>query len=364
MMHHIGGGQVPHPLRAVIAGVAIIAATVIGPVGSPAYGDGACTLIVPSRLSGWAADLCPDPSVPSTMRVTVDGRSVGAGAVMRVYQDTDDHTRQPAVMALYGSSYVRLKQGNDPVPPTPFGASVILSDAYWSGGIYHGNATLTSLDVYTSAFPTYFVARATGRNGDLVSKFDLVLGAPTDLRSELVVTRQTTAAAVIAVDPGRAAAGEGSKIIAGASTMWINDSGPCAGGYQHCHDADAARLVDGNGALRDVRFSNLTVPGFMFPAPVAVGSRWIDVRHTDSTSWQGGDPPSIRICTDALPPSRSYRAQGYVAASDDVNLDNVGGPWVQDDWRAGVGWHAGESETVRFRVVARDDFASTSTSPC
>lgn len=358
MHHHIRDRQAATTLSV----LAVVATTIVG-FSSPAGSVEVCTTIVPSR-SGWAADLCPDPSVPSTMVVTVDGRPKGRGAVMRVYQDTDDHARQPAVMALYGSSYVRLKQGSDPVPPTPFGASVILSDAYWSGGTYHGNATLTALHVSTSAFPNHFVARATGRNGDLVSRFALVLRAGADARSELVVTRRTTAAADVAIDPIRAAGGEGSKIVAGGSTMWINDSGPCPGGFSHCHDATVASLIDGSGTLQESRFANLAVPGFMFPSPVPFGGRWIDIRHTDSTSWQGGDRPSIRVCTDALPSGRSYRAQGYVAASDNVNLDNVGGPWLQDDWRARAGWRAGESELVRFRVVADDDFASTARHSC
>jgi hypothetical protein len=341
----------------------VLAATLGGSfsVSQPASAQAACTLIVPSR-AGWAADMCGDPSVPSSMAVSVDGKAKGMGALVRLYQNTDDNTRQPAVMALYASSYLRLKEGADPSPPVPFGASVILSDAYWSGGVYHGNATLTSLAISTSGFPNYISMRATGTNGSLVSTFNLLLLAPTDAKSTLYVARQTTAAADIAIDANRAANGEGDKILAGGSTMWINDTGPCAGGYVNCHDANLVRVSDNHGTVHQARFADLAIPGFLFPAPVPLG-RWMDIDHTDGPTWQGATP-SIRICLDTLSSGRSYRAQGYLATNTNVNLDNVGGPWVEDDWRAGTGWRKGQTESVGFRIVAAASFAAAAPTSC
>jgi len=323
-----------------------------------------CTPIFPSR-SGWAIDMCAEPTVGSTMDVSVDGVNKGRATFVRVYQDTDDHTRQPNVMAVYSSSYVRLKQGADPNPAIPFGVSWILSEAYWPGATeYRANATLSSLAIATQNLPSSLYMRANGSNGNLASVYDLVLSEPSDARSTLAVTRRTTALANISIDPSRAKAAEGYKILGGASTMFQNETGSCPGGFTHCHDADRARVVAADGTVREVRFANVTRPGFMFVTAASLGGRWVDVRHTDATSWQRGDPPSIRACLDALPPGHSYQVQGYIAASDNVNDDNVGGPWVHDDTRAQTGWRSGETEVVKFRLIAANDFSATSPYPC
>lgn len=330
----------------------------VDPMADMALGAG-CTTIVPST-DGWAIQLCSDPNVASTMKVWVDGIVAGTGARIDVYQDTDDHSRQPAVMSLYASSYLRLKHGADPVPPVPFGASVILSDGYWQSGVNHDRAILTTLRISTALFPATLKLTATGTNGSLKSTFTLSLPAPTDARASLSVTRKTTATAAISIDPERSTLGEGAKIIAGGSTMWINDDGPCPGGFTHCHDADAVRVRTPTATTVTTPFASVPIPGFIFSSPVAIG-KWFELRHSHATSWQGGDPPSVRVCLDSLPAGRTYRAQGFVASTTDVNDDNVGGPWVHDDTRAQTGWATGDTETVRFRIVARNDFGASTT---
>lgn len=341
---------------------AVLLVALIAPISAPpATAVSDCVPVMPSRL-GWAVDLCrSDPSVPGTMAVSVDGVTKGSAALVRVYHLTDDGARQPQIAVVYQSGFVRLKQNADPIgAPIPFGASAVLGPALWrTASKYWHNPTLSHLDIATGNLPSVLYLRAIGTNHDLDVIYRMALQTPTDARTTMAVDQVTRARTNIPIDPARTAQGEGAKTAAQISTLHIPTGAPCNGGLQQCHDVDQVRFVERGGILRVIP---LGPPGFILPSPAPLGGRWLNARHSDDIGWQG-NTPSLRVCTDYLPAGRDYWVQGFVAATTNPNDDNVG-VWISDQWRGSVGWRAGESEVVRYRLVAQDDFADVSPNAC
>lgn len=350
----------------VSAAAAVLAAAVSLPVGAaPASAASDCVNIVPAR-DGWVVELCrSDPAVSATMAVSVDGVAKGPAALVRVVH-ASGRGSFPQVGVIYSSGYVRLKQNDDPPDPPgpiPFGASAVLGPALWrSPSEYWHNPTLSAMDIVTSGLPSALVLRAAGTNHDLDVLYRMTMPTPTDTRTSLFVDQVTRARTAVPIDPGRAAEGQGAKTAAQISSMHIPTGARCDGGYQECHDIDRVRFVQGDMTLREVLLDAVAHPGFILPSATPLGGKWLDARHSDDTGWQG-NTPSVRICTDALPPGRDYRVQGYVTGSSNPSDDNVG-LWISDSWRASVGWRAGESEALRYRIVAQDDFSDVSPGAC
>lgn len=341
----------------IAAGTGLVTAT-------PSQATDTCNLIVPSH-NGWAVDMCQsDPSVPATMAVTVDGAPKGVAALIRVYHSTANGRTQPQVAVLYASGYVRLKQNADPPgSPIPFGASAVLGPALWrSPTDYWHNPTLTSLAISTQALQSYLYLAATGTNRDLDVNYSLAVTPPTNNRTTMFVTQQARARVAIPIDPGRAAEGQGAKTAAQVSTLHIPTGAPCDGGRQLCQDIDRVRFPAANGTVRAVKLDNVARPGFLLSSPAPLGGSWLDARHSTNIGWQG-NTPSLRVCFDSLPTGRDYRVQGYAAATSDPNHDNIG-VWIADQTRAHLGWQAGESETVIYRLVAQDDFSTVTPTAC
>lgn len=321
-----------------------------------------CENIVPNT-GEWLVELCrSDQSVSTTMAVSVNGVSKGRAVLVRVVHKSNGQG-YPQVGVIYSSGYVRLKQNADPDPAIPFGASAVLGPALWpSLTEYWHNPTLSWMDISTTALPSALVFRAVGTNHDLDVLYRITMLTPTDSRTSLLVDQVTRARKDILIDTVRAAEGQGAKTAAQISTMHIPTRAPCNGGIKECHDVDSVRFIDGNGNLKSVFLDEIPRPGFILPAPTPLGGKWVDARHSDDTSWQG-DPPSIRICMDALPAGRDLRVQGFVAATSDPNDDNVG-LWISDQWRASMGWRAGESEALRYRIIAQNDFSGLEPGAC
>lgn len=348
----------------VVLSAAVLTSVLLLPASpTPVAAASDCVNIVPLR-AGWLVELCrSDPSVSATMAISVDGAPKGQAALVRVIHESARGSF-PQVGVIYSSGYVRLKQNADPIGvPVPFGASAVLGPALWrSQSEYWHNPTLSTMDIATAALPSALVFRAIGTNRDLDVLYRMTMPTPTDARTSLVVDQVTRARTAIPIDAGRAAEGQGAKTAAQISTLHIPTGAPCDGGLALCHDIDAVRFVDGAPSVREVFLDNVPHPGFILPVPTPLGGKWLDARHSDDISWQG-NTPSVRICADALPPGRDHRVQGYVAATSNPNDDNVG-VWISDQWRSARGWRAGESEAIRYRIVAQDDFSDLAPAAC
>jgi len=340
----------------------LFAALLVAPV-TPGAAQEACRLIYPAR-NGWAIELCPtDPAVPTPMAVNINGGNVGSAARVAVYH-VSGRGSMPQVAVLYATGFVRLKQNQDPPgAPIPFGASAVLGPAYWpNANTYYHNPQVQTLRITTAALPSRLDLQATGQNHAFRVGFQMQLPAPSDVRTRFRVVQTVTATTRVTIDPTRTNRREGFKTAAQLSSMYINEGGVCDGGKRDCHDSDASRYVANNGAQRLAAFRNLTPSTFVYSPTRPLGGRWLDALHRDDASWQG-NTPSVRICIDALPAGRAFTPQGFITATTNPNDDNVG-LWVQDDYRAAVGWTAGEQEVTRYWLVAQDDLLTSDPQRC
>jgi len=308
---------------------------------SPIYQDAA-----------WTISSCPtDPSVPATMAVWLDGVAQPEPvARLEIAHLTDDGVDWPTVAVLYASGYVRLKPNADPMPPIPFGTSVVLGPAYWSGGIYHHNPTLESVYVATGLLPNGPLRlKITGTNGDLTVAYEVTMPPPSDNLTRWHVSQVYTATTAITLDAGRLANHEGVK-LAQFSSMFVNQAASCDREGGGCHDADGARYIATDGVRRQVAFADVG-GGWVFSSTNALGDVWLDALHGDDQGWQG-NTPNVRLALDALPAAETITPQGWISPTTDPNQDNVG-LWLHDD---GVtGWSAGQSASTGYWILAQDD---------
>lgn len=304
--------------------------------------------------AGWEIEMCAtDPNVPATMDVFLDGSSYGRAAFIRIYHQSEHDPGSPQIAVIYASAFIRLKQNADPQPPIPFGSSFILGPAYWADGAYYHNPQLTRLEIDTGALPGGPLRlRAQGSNHDFDVAYELTLPEPEDELTRLHVSQRYTATVPIAIDPGRRATAEGFKLVQ-ISSMFINEEGSCAGGHTGCHDSDAARFIGVDLARRQVAFSTLSPPSFIFSTPVPLGNTWLDALHGDDQGWQG-NTPNVRIVLDALPEEHTVTPQGWITSTNDPNDDNAG-LWLHDDGPASTEWKAGQSGRVSYWLLAQDD---------
>ena len=67
------------------------------------------------------------PEAP--FEVLIDGKPMGTTKLLAFARHVPNTDRFPQVLALYSSGYLRLKAGDDPTPPLPFGQSIVLGPA-------------------------------------------------------------------------------------------------------------------------------------------------------------------------------------------------------------------------------------------
>lgn len=305
--------------------------------------------------NGWVIELCPtDPNIPTPAAVILDGVPQGAAASLRIYHQSQNNPSAPQVFILYASGYLRLKPNADPSPPIPFGGSFILGPAYWShDGIYHHNPQLTHIALDTAQLPRGPLhLQISGTNDDFDVFYHLTLPAPQDQQTRLHVTQVYTATSNITIEPTRFAQAEGFKLVQ-VSTMYINEGGTCAGGFTDCHDSNAARFIAQDLTRHQVIFTDTIAPAYLFNPVLPLSSTWLDVLHTDNESWQG-NTPNLRVALDVLPTDHTITPQGWLAATNNPNDDNVG-LWLHHDDPATQTWMAGETDHIAYWLLAQDD---------
>ncbi|MFL6293851.1 MAG: carbohydrate binding domain-containing protein, partial [Thermoanaerobaculia bacterium] len=312
-----------------------------------------CRLIYPAQ-GGWALDLCEqDTGFGERMAVHLDGVDQGLAALVRVYHATDDGTGMPQVAVFYASGFVRLKPNADPPGgPIPFGSSFVLGPAYWpSEATYHHSPAVSLLEIDTSRLPGGpLLLSAEGTNHDFDATWEMRLPAPRDRQTRLHVDQTYTATAPIAIAPARRAEAQGLKLVQ-VSSMFIGSG--CDGGRTECHDSDAIRLIDSALERRQLALASATPGTLLFNPGALLGSTWLDLLHTDDTSWQG-NTPNVRIALDALDTTRLVAAQAFLTPTTDPNHDNFNA-WLADGSSAAADWTAGESGSASYWLLAQDD---------
>jgi hypothetical protein len=313
--------------------------------------------------NGWVIEMCEtDPAVKTRMKVLVDGVSRGKAALVRIYHKSQNGPGTPQVVVIYATSYVRLKQNDDPSPSIPFGPSIVLGPGYWTNqSTYHHNPRLSQIEFDTTRLPKGALhMEAKGRNQDFNVNYEMTLPPPRDRQTRLHVTQTYTATDDIDIDPTRRAERQGFKLVQ-ISSMFINESGTCKGGYTDCHDSNGSRFIGNDLVRHQVAFTNLTLPSFVFDSPVPLGSTGLDVLHTDDESWQSqtgantsGNTPNVRIVLDDLPTSHTITPQGWISSTNNPNEDNVG-LWLHDDGPASESWERGQSGQISYWLLAQDN---------
>ena len=324
--------------------------------------ESGCTIIY-NGGNGWIIDLCTtDPNVPAWMEVFVNGVSWGNAALVRISHQSQNGPGIPQVAVLYASGFVRLKQNADPSPSIPFGTSFILGPAYWPGSsAYHHNPQLHTLEIDTTWLPNAPLRmRAEGTNHDFDVTYEMALPPPRDRQTRLHVIQTHTANSAVTINATRRNEKQGFKLVQ-ASSMFINEDGTCDGGYNDCHDSNAARYIGSDLARHQVAFNGLPQPAFVFNNPPALGSTWLDILHTDDQSWQSetganasGNSPNARIALDELPSSNTVTPQGRITVTTNPNNDNVN-VWLHDDSSSAASWSVGESDQVSYWLLAQDN---------
>ncbi len=188
---------------------------------------------------------------------------------------------------------------------------------------------------------------AGGRNGDFDVAYAFTLPPPRDRQTRLHVRQEYSAAAPITIDGTRLSEHQGLKLVQ-ISSMYINEGATCDGGQMDCHDSDGVRYIGSDGARHQVAFADLDPSGFIYTAPLPLGSTWLDVLHSDDASWQG-NTPTVRIALDALPtePNHTITPQGWITATTDPNDDNVD-LWLHDDGPDVWNWTQGQRGEVSY----------------
>jgi len=289
------------------------------------------------------------------MTVTVDGGTPYQAALLRIYHKSEISPGMPQVAVIYASGFVRLKQNADPSPPIPFGSSFVLGPAYWSDdSTYHHNPQITRLDLNTQWLqpngPLRMQAHAT--NGAFAITYQITMPPPRDDQTRLHVVQTYTATTTVSILSTRRVEKQGFKLVQ-ISSMFINETGACDGGFAACHDSNATRYIASNLERHQVAFSDVTPSGFVFNDPLPLGSTWFDALHTDDTSWQG-NTPNVRIALDALPNDHTITPQGWISATTDPNEDNVG-LWLHDDGTASESWTPGQGAQISYWLLAQDN---------
>lgn len=304
---------------------------------------------------GWTIEVCrSDPNVNESMQISVNGSTYGQAVLARIYHQPADARNRPQVAVIYASGYIRLKQNEVDGEEVPFGTSFVLGPAYWSDeGIYVHNPQLTRLDFDTKYLPNGPLRiEASGTASAFEAYYQMMLPPSQRRQTRLHVIQETTAIREIRIDATRLDEAQGIK-IAQFSTMFVNEESACDGGHAACHDANAVRAIGGDLTRIQRRFEAGTPNRLVFQPPIRLGNNWVDVLHTDDTSWQG-NTPNARIVVDELPNTHSISIQGFIASTSEPSDDNVG-IWLHDDNPDSAVWTAEESRQYGYWFVAQDD---------
>jgi hypothetical protein len=295
-------------------------------------GCGGINTHTPSPL--WSFEIAhaniPQPDIP----IYVNGELKGQGNLFVIHRKIVGVGEvHPAIVALYSSGYLRVTPLSD--PGSPFGTSVILGPAYWSGGVYNHNPSLSEIRLRGDLQGGVLVyLRAKGKNGDFDVSYKITIDTRCFEQDICQVDQEATALASFSIDEDRQQKHEGFKLVQ-LSSMYLDS---------FYHDADFAHCMGKNGYHR-VDLVNTT--GFLFPEADQLLEPWLEIGHSDQSGWQGATPSVQIYPIDALD---QISVQGWSTATDNPNDDNIGAWLNWDD--VPPNWQPGTTCHTQYQVVA------------
>lgn len=316
----------------------------------------------------------------------------------------------PEVAVISSEGLIHLKQGASPDPKDPadrelpFGAAVKLGPGYVddAGFLYAtplvNDCLISTADLLidgTGPVGIHTEGSVVGYDqlgevvvGGLDITCDLTLGEPSDDEMVLELVQAYEVVAPFSLDEGRET--ENFRLVQ-MQTLFLSDqtngfNRPCACDdcgkrtFSNCHHSSGVRFVDGGIAEVALDFKDVfpaEAPGAYLlaeqngnPLRSSMGSGFFDCVHNDDMSWRdeaddgySGNTPNLRVLLDDADLARESIPQGYIHLKEtgdpergDPTNDNVD-LWLQND-QGQVLYLPGDSGSVRYWVVARDDPAS------
>jgi hypothetical protein len=315
----------------------------------------------------WVIQRLPSSIPQDPFEVRVDGVRVGMAKLLVFANRVDGTRRYPQVLVIAASGYLRIKPGADPVPPLPFGQSLVLGPAVFGTAASFPsqprlffNPQVQRVDIDRSrlkrsgkgrllirivANDRKLAASRTETNQIADMSWNLVLREPTNASTRLEVAGRFKFTERVTPDPTRTAEFQSFRLVQ-VSSMYIDAAR---------HDVDAFRYR-GSGGPVEVAFSPEQAGSLLpaAPAPLAPDRQILDMIHTDDVGQPNGNTPSYRIAfrRTSGPFSGPLTPRAFFSGSQDLNDDNLG-VWIHQ--RPSRMIPRGAAGVIAFSVVATED---------
>lgn len=270
--------------------------------------------------------------------VLVNGEPMGRTKLLSFAKRVPATSRFPQVLVIYSSGYLRLKAGVDPIPPLPFGQSLVLGPAISGTSTSYTKKTLffhpqlERVAIDTSQFnqgsPGRILIRITAsrtnhllKNGTTNQIMELTwlltLEEPHDLATTLHVAGTFEFTEEVIPDFVETKTFESMRLLQ-ISTMFIDDVQ---------HDVDALRLHAENNVMTlpyDTSLANRLLP--VTPRSLNPAVPIFDSLHTDDAGRPNGNTPSyrIRINSTTGPTTGPIMVRAFFNSSRNLRHDNMG----------------------------------------
>lgn len=267
--------------------------------------------------------------------INVSGGPDQTGTYLAVHHKTSSERSWPATFAVYSSGYIRLTPVADEA--IPFGTSVVLGPAYWSGDVYFHNPKIAGIRVAGDLQDAEVLTiTAIGQLGDMDVEYTIRLHEPNDKVASCDVAQRAKWRDSAILNADRNLAHEAFKIVQ-FSSMFFDST---------YHDADSVAYIGSNGYV-SAEFANMSA--LVFSDPLPLKEPWLEVAHSDDEGWQGPTPSVSVMLSDSVDVSE-YTPQGWVTHTDNQNDDNVG-VWLNWD-KAPATFETGDMVTNNYTVTA------------
>ncbi|HEU4706056.1 MAG TPA: hypothetical protein VFS64_02590 [Solirubrobacterales bacterium] len=308
-----------------------------------------------------AADI---PEAP--FKVRIDDVAIGETRLLTFANRVGRSNRFPQVLVISSSGYMRLKPGADPVPPLPFGQSLVLGPAVFGSSTSFPASTLffnpqvQQVNVDTSKLHRNgkgtLVIEAIARDRSLPAtdthtnqvmdlKWKLSLAEPTKARTRLRVDGSFRFTEAFVPDPVRTSELQSFRLVQ-VSSMFIDGARHDVDGFRYPSDSGLVNVAYNPGQ------ANTLLPAS--PSPLSATTPILDSVHSDDVGAPNGNTPSyrLRIGEAAGPLSGPLYPRAYFNDSQDLNDDNLG-LWIYRQPLAAI--PAGTSGRIRFGLTATAD---------
>ena len=292
----------------------------------------------PAGTAEWSFEVGHANIPEGDVRIKVNDGDEQAGSYLAIHHRSAGGTSWPACFAIYSSGYFRLAPVTDKA--TSFGTSIVLGPSYWSAYRYFHNPKLDSVRVEGSLQDSEVLEiTATGRLGAMDVEYRIRLHRPSDQATTCDVTETGKWVDETVLDSSKKVTHQAFKIVQ-FSSMYLD------GTY---HDANFARYIGRDGYVA----ADLTNPdALVFTDPLPMREPWLEVAHTDKEGWQGATP-SVCVTLRGNSFAPEFTPQGWVAATNNQNDDNVG-IWLNWD-KAPMRFVVGDKVEGSFTVTASAD---------